>query len=456
MLLLALCGRVLAQDKEIKVFSLKEAQDYAVTNSYSTRNAAIDLDLAKKKIWETTAIGLPQVNGSVQYQDYLDIPTTLLPDFITPAVVAVNQNLFGLSPTSPLPETQFFPAQFGTQHNLSVGGTVSQLIFNGQYLVGLQASRTFYQMSDRSQEKARIEIRQTVANTYLLLLVARENKKLLEEGVSLLERTVYETEEMYKGGFVEDLTVDQMKLNLTNLRNGISALDRQIELSDKLLKFQMGLDVNSTLELKDSIPLLISQFHLEPILTTGLRLNDHIDFRLMETQEKLQWLNMKKEQANYLPVITGFYSYQQRAMRSEFDFFQKDKDWFPTSIIGLQMDVPIFSSFMKSSKVQQARLSLDKARISKQQVSQGLQLDAEQARTVFNNSLEKFNSENENRKLAENIYRKTNIKFKEGISTSLEMTQSYNQYLTTQSNYFNALLEVMTAKIKYDKATSNL
>ena len=449
--------RVFGQTREVKAFTLKEAQDYAVQNSFASRNAALDLKIAKEKVWETTAIGLPQINATLQYQDMLDVPTTLLPDFITPAVAAINEHYFGLSPTTELPATQFFPAKFGTQHNMTAGATLSQLIFNGQYLVGLQAVRTFYQITNQSRVKSDIETRQTVTNTYILLVVTQENRKILQEGINTMERTLYETQEMFKNGFVEDLNVDQMQLNLTNLKNAISSLDRQVEVIDKLLKFQMGLDVNTTILAKDSLPGLLSQMKLDPILETGLNVQNHIDYQLMQTQEKLQWLNFKREQSNYLPVLSGFFTYQQRAMRDQFNFTKGGSEgiWYPTTIIGVQMDIPIFSSNMKHAKVQQARYSLEKARLAKDQVAQALTLDAEQSKTTFNNALDKFNKEKDNLKLAQNIYDKTNRKFKEGISSSLELTQAYNQYLTTETNYFNAIFELLNAKTKYDKAVNN-
>ncbi|MHC1706528.1 MAG: TolC family protein [Bacteroidales bacterium] len=454
-LLSGFCKVSLAQSNEIKSFSLKEAQDYAALHHVSTKNAKIDIDLAKKKVWETTAIGLPQVNASVQYQDMLDVPVTLLPDFITPAVYAVNENMFGLTPTQELPEAEFFPAKFGTQHNLSYGGTVSQLIFNGQYLVGLQAARTFLDISKQGSEKTEIETRQAVAGTYILVTVLKENKKLLDNMLPVTERMVFEAEESFRNGMIDDITRDQVKLNLTNIKNSLIALERNIEVTERLLKFQMGLDLADHIMLKDSVNGLLTQMNPEPILASALKLENHIDYRMMKTQEKFQWLNMKKEQSSYLPVISGFYTYQERAMRNEFDFLDKNGDWFPTSIIGLQMDIPIFSSFSRQSKVQQARLSLEKTKNLVNQVAQGLQLNAEQCRINFNSALDKFRKESDNYQLADNIYKKTNIKFKEGIASSTEVTLATNQYLTTETGYYNAILELLLAKLNYDKAVNN-
>lgn len=255
-------GVILAQQTDIKSFSMEEAQDYAVNNYVLNKNAKIDIALAKKKIWETTAIGLPQINGTIQYQDMLDVPTTLLPDFITPAVVGINERYFGLTPTQDLPATEFFPAKFGTQHNLTYGGTLSQLIFNGQYLVGLQAARTFLDVSKQSSEKTEIETRQTVATTYVLLSVLKENEKLLDDMLPVTERMVFEADESFKNGLIDDITRDQVKLNLTNIKNSITALERNIEVTERLLKFQMGLDLSANITLKDSVKGLLNQLNL--------------------------------------------------------------------------------------------------------------------------------------------------------------------------------------------------
>lgn len=450
---ITLSGR--AQTKEIKYFSLKEAQDYAVNNSYTNKNSQIDVMMAKKKVWETKAIGLPQINGSVQYQDMLDIPTTLLPDFITPSVVEINKRLFGLEPTSDIPGTQFFPAKFGTQHNMSVGATLSQLIFSGQYIVGLQAIQTFYEMTNENKQKTDIETRQAVANTYTLLSVLKENIKVLKDMLPTTERMVFEADESFKNGLIDDITRDQVKLNLTIVHNNINALERNIDVTERLLKFQMGMEQTEAIALKDSVKGLINQLDLNPILTSGLNIDNHIDYRMIKTQEKVQWLNLRKEQSTYLPVISGFYTFQQKAMRNTFDIFDSKGVWYPTSIIGVQMDIPIFSSFSRQSKVKQARLALEKAQNLTKQVAQGLELTAEQSRTTFNSALEKYKEETDNYQLADNIFKKTNVKFKEGIASSTEVTLATNQFLSSEAGYYNSILELLIAKLNYEKAINN-
>jgi outer membrane protein TolC len=453
-LVFLMTGEVYSQVKGMKAFSLKEAQEYGVQNAYAIRNATTDLSIAKKKIMETTAIGLPQISASLQYQDMLDIPTTLLPDFITPAIIAVNEGLYGLTKVNPAPSTQYFPAKFGTQHNATVGGTLSQLIFSGEYIVGLQASRAFYQSSAQAFQKTEIETRSTIAQNYYLVLMLAETKRILGDQTSAFEKTVYETDEALKNGLIEDITVDQLKINLQNLKNTVTSMDRNIQNAKNLLKFQMGMDISEEIVLKDSLPSLLSQIVAEVIPPAEFRLSNHIDYKMMETNEKLLLLSYKREQSTYLPTLAAFFTYQKRAMRNEFDIFKKG-EWYPTSIIGLNMEIPIFSSGMKHFKVQQARLALEKMKVSKEQVGQALKMGAENARSNYNNAVEKFITEKQNKELSSNIYKKTMIKFKEGISSSTELTQIQSQYLGSLTNYYSAVYDMLTAKTNYDKAINN-
>ncbi len=449
------------ENSSTKTFSLKEAQEYAAKNSYAVKNSTIDLRIAKKKIWETTAMGLPQVSAQIQYQDMLDIPTTLLPDFISPSIYGVLMkegvvDRFGRPITMPSGSSATFPAKFGTQHNASIGGTVSQLIFSGQYIVGLQASKVFYQMSEEGHQKAQLDARYNVSTSYYLVLVLQQNKEILQKSLTTLQKTVFEAEQSNKQGFIEDITVDQMKINLITLENAITSIEGQVQTSLNLLKFQMGIDLNEQLSLSDNLESFVNEALLQPTNSVNLDLNRMIDYKIIQTQMKLQKLNLRREQSNYLPTIAGFYTYQQKAMRQEFDIFEKGKDWYPTSIIGINIDIPIFSSGSRLMKVQQAKLNFQKMEIAQQQVSEALKLEAFQASSNFNTAYEKFNKEKTSKELASKVYQTTLTKYNNGVASSIELTQSYSQYLTSESNYHMALMEMLTAKLKLDKSTGKL
>lgn len=441
---------------QVQQLTLQQACDYALQNSLQIKNADADIAIARQKIWETTAIGLPQVTGSVQYQNFLDIPTSLMPDFISPAVYGVLLQT-GLIQPSQMPnnsETQFFPVKFGTQHNATASLTISQLIFSGQYIVGLQASKVFSTMSEQSYQKTVVDVRLSVFDTYSLILSLKENRNILDSNLTKFRDILRETREMQKQGFVDEIAVDQLELNVSNLDNATMQLGRQIEVAMNLLKFQMGMDLSTHIELTDKLENIVIGIKPELYADTMLKTSDNIDMQLMETQVKLQELNLKRERSAYLPTLAGVFSYSQKAMRDKFDFFEGDKDWFPTTLVGINLDVPIWSSGSRHAKIQQAKLNLLKANNSMELVSQSIQLQYQQARTAFISSQEKYAHEKKNLELSEKIFNKTAVKFKEGLASSMELTQTQMQFLTAQANFFAASLELINNKNKLEKLMS--
>jgi outer membrane protein len=418
-------------------FTLDEARNYALLNNYDIKNASIDIEIAQKKIWETTAIGLPQIESKLEYSDFLKIPTQLIPGefFDKPG--------------------EFIEVQFGTKHNISASITASQLLFNGSYIVGLQTAKIFLSLSEQQLQKTQIDIKETITETYYNILVAEESKKILDSTIYNLQKTKYEISEVYKEGFVEETDVDQIYLSLTNLQNSLNSVNRQIEIAYNLLKFQMGIDLSTNIEITQNLDEILEEINFNAIIDQKFILDNNLDFKLLTTQESLSLLNLKNEKSKYLPSLAAFYSHSRNAQREEFNFMKSGELWFPTTLIGLNINLPIFSSGMKRAKVNQAKLDLEKLRNSKLQAEQGLELEVSQARVTLISSLENYQNALDNVNLSKKIYDKTIIKYSEGVSTSTELTQERNQYLSNESNYINTLSVLLNAKNKLDKVLNN-
>lgn len=429
-------------DEDVQRFSLRQVQEYAVAHSTATGNARLDVAMAKKKIWETTASGLPQVNASVSYQDMIKIPTTLIPaEFIDPDAE---------------PGT-FIGVKFGTQHNATLDVTVSQLIFSGSYIVALQASKIYLRLSQESLAKSEIDVKANVSNTYYLILLAEDSLQTLRASLENIRKTFDETSEMLKAGFVEDTDVDQLQLTVTDLENSVKSMERQVRVTYRLLKFQMGFDLDKEIRLADNLDAILNRLDAEKLLKDPFDLESHIDYRILDAQEKSYRMLLKREKTEYLPTITAFATHRQSAMRDSFNFFKKtDEDWFPSTIIGINIAIPIFTSGMRPAKVAQARMDLEKVKNSKNEVARGLRLELLQARSTFADALEKADSTRKNVKLAKKIYEKTQVKYREGMSSSLELTQVHNQYLTAESNYTRAVVDLLNAKTRMHKILSRL
>lgn len=417
-------------------YSLIEAQDFAAQNNYQVKNAKADLEIAKKKIAETTAIGLPQVSTELNFQNFIDIPTQVIPK------AAFNPYA---------KEGELEAVKFGTDYNSSASVTASQLVFSGEYIVGLQASKTYSELSAQNLERTARETRTSVALAYFTVLIAEENKKVLSKTLENTVKVLKETTAIYKSGFVEESDVDQLALLVSNLKNAVSRIDRQIEIAYMLLKLQMGIPVKDVIQLKDNIDLLVINIQSETIVNAEFSPENHIEFKLMDTQKELSNLSLKREKARSLPTFGAFFSHSQNAFRNEFDFFE-DKPWYPATIWGFNMKFSIFSSGMSTARIKQAKLELEKMETMQEQISQGLNLQSAAAKSDFQNAADLLNTQKQNLVLAEKIQDKTLKKYKEGLASSFELNQVQNQYLSTQSSYVNAVFELLNAEQKLVKA----
>ncbi|MDX2443957.1 MAG: TolC family protein [Bacteroidales bacterium] len=422
----------------VRAFSLKEAQDFALENNLNIKNAQLNVEQAQKVIWENTALGLPQVTSSFNYNNNLNLMTTLLPGEI------IGQ------------PGEKVEVQFGTQHNAIGTIAANQLIFSGPYIVGLQAAKIYRESQEQSLQKTEIDTKELIAQNYYLALLAEETYIIIDSNVLNLQKTLFETQKMYEMGFVEETDVDQIRVSLISLENSKRTALSQIEVSYKLLKYQMGIDLNIEIQLKEKLEDIIVEINLAQTLEDPFNVLNHIDFQLSETREYLAQLNMKRQKAEYLPSLSAVYNNNWSAMRDEFNFFNPNQKWYYSSVLGFTLDFPIFSSGGRQAKVSQLKIEYQKAGNTKKLVEDGLILENQQARSDFISAYQKYLSEKENVQISKKILDRTQIKVGEGITSSLEFTQINDQYLITESNYLTALLELLNAKIRLDKAMNRL
>ena len=262
---------------------------------------------------------------------------------------------------------------------------------------------------------------------------------------------LYETEEYYKSGFAEDTDVDQLKLLISDMQTTITNINNQLEIASNLLKYQLGIRADEDIELTEKLDDLLGEMNREYLMNTSFNFNNHVDYKLLKDQEKMAVLQLKLKKSEYLPSLNGFYSYQQNAMRDKFTFFASDKKWYTNQMVGVQLSVPIFSSGNRKYKVQQAQLEIDKIKVIDNQLQQGLSLRVRTVKSEFNNSYLIYLNKKMSLSNAEKIYQKTEIKYREGIATSLNLSQTYNQYLTIQIDYLTSILDLLNKKSDLEK-----
>ena len=420
-------------------YSLTEAQEYAIQKSYSMQNSLTDIEIAKKRVSEITALGFPQINANLTYTNYIDIPTSLIPG-----------EFFGQ------PAGTFIPVQFGTKHNAYFEASATQLIFDGSYIVGLRASKAYLALSETALQKSEIEIKETIAQAYSLVLIAEKSKSIIDSTLVTLKQSLYETKEIYKSGFIEDTDVDQLELLVAELETSQIRVQRSLELAYNYLKFQMGMEIKNVIVLTDKLDDLLKMLEPETLLNTQFDYNRNVDYKMLKSQERLAYLQLKLEKAAYLPNIISYLTFQENAQRMEFNFLEAGQQWFKTSFFGFQMNIPVFSGGNRSSKVKQAQLRIDKIKVADQQLREGLELELITARADFNNAYLIHKNKVKSLSIAKKIYQKTTEKYKEGLSSSLDLSQSYNQFLEAEAQYIESIKDLLATKIKLNKLLTKI
>lgn len=430
--------------QNISSFTLEQALTYASENAYQKISSDYDVVAARKKIWETIASGLPQVDVTSRYNHSLDLTKSLLPiEFFPeenwPAGAQAGDKI---------------PVSFGTAYDANYGIGVSQQIFDGSYFVGIQATRVFLDYTRQQQQKTEIGIRQTVAQAYFLVLSARENSLAFEENLRVNESLLNETKAMYQSGFVESLDVSQVELMVNDARKRLMEVRRNEEVALEVLKFTMGLPATESPVLTDSLSYLTDRILAGGIPDAGLNLDALVDYQLAQTNVETQRLLVKNQKVQYLPKINAFYNYQKTGYDDNWNLF--DEEWYKAQFIGLQMSIPLFSSGMRHSKVEQQKLNWLKSQNEKEMIQRSLENDYLVAQANLKSSYDQFVYSQSNRTLARDIYDKTRIKFGHGIASSTELSQQQGQYIQAQMGFVQAAVNLMNAHVAMLKATGQL
>lgn len=402
--------------------SLDDAVKMAFEKNTSILNSELDLAIAQKKIKETIAMGLPHVDLKSAY--------TFLP--VVPTIV------FGDDPNAA-------PIELGVKHNLTTDLTASQLIFSGAYIVGLQATKVYYNLSVQNDEKTRLDVNESVINTYQMIQLAEESLKILQQNLDNVLKTKYEISEMYTQGFMEKTDVDQLEVTANILRNSINQVKSNLDMAYRLLKIQIGIDETIPVMVSDSTETYESLIlQSDQLITEEFLLEQNVDYKLVQTSKQIAELNVKLEKSNYLPVINGFYNRTQKLNSPAFDFTPKD-------LFGINLNLPIFASGQRKALINQRELEVEKSENTRLFVSSSLIMQANQLKSDVEIKAEKYKNQKMSKELTDEIYQRTLEKYREGLVTSLDLANTQNQYLNNLTNYYQFMFDLQGAITKLEK-----
>jgi outer membrane protein TolC len=418
---------------ELKL-SLKEAQEYAVKNNKMMISSRLDVEASRVAIWETISNALPQISASGSFTDNLKLMTTLLPG-----------DFFG-RPGEKVPVT------FGSQFNTSASIQANLLLFNAPLYLGMQTTKLANQLSQKSLVKTELDTRESIGTAYSLILVTESSLKILDQNILNLRETLRATKSMLAAGMAEQTDVDQMASNLTMVENSKSQLERTVEVNYNLLRFQLGVAPDTKIVLSQDLESLTNEINVESLLSQEFNVKQNIDYSLLEGQEMMSSMALKSQKASVLPTLAGFYNYGTNGMGDKIG----DQRWFANSMVGLQVSVPIFASGQRYSSIKKAQINYNKAVNSKEMVTEQLLLQEKQLRYNLVNANQQFRSQKDNVEVSKRVYTSTENKFKQGMASSLDLTQANSLYLQAENNYISALMNLLQTKLALDKLLNNM
>ena len=411
--------------EKLQHFSLEEAITFGLQNNRIAKNATRDIAIAKKIKWETTAIGLPQVSAEIGYKNWMKQQISL-----------IDINGDGI-------EDELI---FGTKQTMNATATVSQLLFDGSYLVGLQAAKVYLKISENAKVKTDLEIRKTIINAYGNVLLTQESILILEKNKTVLEKNIFESTQIFKNGLGEEETVEQLQITLSGVENSLKKTLRLQKVAYQMLNITLGLDLNNTTHLTDNLKNLATQNIDLNLLNSEENTQENIDYKIANNNKRAKELLLKLQKTKALPTLSAFLNAGYAGNNNQFEFLTKEQRWFGSSLFGVNMSIPIFSSGKRSAITQQAKLNLEKATDDLTQTEQQLLLQISSAKSNYQYAIEDLENKMRNLKLAERIAHKNQVKFTEGLASSFELRQAQVQLYTAQQNYLQAMLTIINEK----------
>ena len=421
---------ITAQDTP-KNFSVKEAINFALENNAKILNAKLEVDKAYKEKWKIISEGLPQIKADFNYTNFLELPVSLIP-----------AEFFGGQ------EGDFAEVSFGTEQNLVGSARISQMIFDGSYIVGVKATETYLKVSDNALEKTNLEVEKSVNNAYLNTLLSNENINYIDNNIFNLENNLKETKKLFENGFIEEEAVEQLEITLSELQSKRKFAYQFSLLSKDILKISLGLKEGDELNLTSTLESIINLHIFEIPVIELWDINSNIDIKIASNNVEYKRLEYKLEQSKSLPKLSTFISGAYTGNNNSFSFNKQNQKWFGSALFGVRLEVPLFSSFGRSASSQMAKISYEQSKTTLEKAEQEIKITAKNARANYELAIDNFYVSKKNMSLAKRIENKNQIKFSQGMVNSFELRQAQTQLYKTQNDYLNAIQDLISKKIE--------
>lgn len=424
-ILMLLLASFMVSAQEVLVLDLKGAREHALQFNKTLKNSGLAINQSQERLKETIAAGLPQISGTMDYSNALGAKITIR-----------------FNPDMPASEIPIKP-----QSNFNI--QVNQLLFSGNYFVGIQLARLGATLSEKSFEKTEQEIIAQVTDGYYLVLMSKELLGLLQKNMVNLKEMYEKTAALEKVGIIEKTDVDLLTVQISALQNAVNSSERQYEMAQNMLRLFIGATAETGLEIKETLSLVLTQANTRAMLSSPFNVQQNLDFQLVQFQEQLVEKQIRMQQANYLPTLVSFYTRTEKLIKPDFDMS-------PKNMVGLRLSIPVFSGGTRASQVRQARIDLETTRNTKALLKEQLEIQEKQLRFNLNNAQETYTNQVKNLDVSRRVYNNLKLKFEHGLISGLDLVNADNNYVRAETDYISAVYQLLHAQVELDKIYGKL
>ncbi|MDX9694726.1 MAG: TolC family protein [Bacteroidales bacterium] len=418
-------GIISLKAQEPIVLSLDSAINYAIDHNKTLMNSRFSIDKSKQKKLETIAQGLPQVSASIDYTNFLGAEASLqMSEQAPPITIEFN-------PTS------------------NFKASVSQLIFNGSYYIGIQLSNLAKTMAEQSYAKDELTVKEQVIQSYYMILASERILTIIKDNKSNATIIYEKTKHLADAGILEATDEKKLSLMVTSVDNAIKSTERQVQLGYNLLRLQLGLEAGQDIRLSSDFDAIAQKYIGNSLKTNSFNIENNLDYKLLSLQGEMAEKQVTMVKASNLPSLVAFYSYTEKIKEPLFDMT-------PKNVLGLTLSIPIFSSGQRYTQLNQAKIDLKMVENTKELVTEQISIQEQQLRYNYNNLLEQFETQKANVEIAKEVLNHMNLKYEQGLVSSLELTSANNEYLTAESNYTSTILQLLNAELSLRKINNTI
>ena len=440
-------------------FSLEDAINYAQLNNASLKSADLQIKAAEAIKWETISTGLPKINASINYSNWIKQQVSLIPAAAfdnTQSIIDVVNNYFDVDQTNNnINQAEgLIPLRFGTKQSLDGNISLKQLVFDGTYFVGLKSVQIYVDIEEGIRNKTSVELKKSTIESYGNVLLAKESVNIINKNIKIVENTLNEVIKIYENGLTEEENVEQLQITLSGLQSNLKNSLLQEKLASQLLNLILGLEINQEINLTDNFESLIDKNINLSLISENSNIKKSADYIIKNNEKTSKELLIFYEKTKLLPTINAFINAGYSGYSDNFDFTDKNQKWYGSTIFGLKMDIPILSSGEQLSKITRAKIELEKSSLQLSELEKKLSIEINLAKGNYQFAIEDYLNKKRNLELAERIERKNQVKFSEGIASSFDLREAQTQLYKSQQSYLMSMLSIINSKAKLQSLTS--